>query len=291
MTDVLDPATDHLSFGEQVAEPTFECEHCGATAGDNGKPFHNLRSLAVHRQHKHPDRTTPPQSPAGDQAAHLAAEPPPPPEEPPVETQRSKLRRLLGLGPAPEKAQKAPKSPRAKPLGLGRRKPADDLLEGLWGAGGSLLAQTGIDIPVGRVMTFQAPAAGIILDKAIAGTLPDRFLLQPIVRKKDEAEALGALLGLPAVVFLMERNPTAAQTLMPLLRMALEANFVPMAQAAARQKKRAEANRKAMAELFPDMPAGADPIGDIIEQIFAPPPNYQAQPEPEPASANGSTGG
>lgn len=150
-----------------------------------------------------------------------------------------------------------------------------------WGGLGRLLERTGTDIPVGRTMQFQSPAAGDILDRLIAQTWVDR-VLQPFAEKVDDVEALGALFALPVLVATIERSPTAAVALEPFLRQAVEANILTMAPVAKKKKADAKKLRDLVADLDPELADQPDPIETILQAIFAPPPANA----PPPASEN-----
>jgi hypothetical protein len=78
---------------------------------------------------------------------------------------------------------------------------------------GTVLVSKQIDVPVGRVIQFQSPVSGKILDKFIANTWIDK-LLQPLFKKGGDLEELGAVVGLPILIGICERKPEMAPILM-----------------------------------------------------------------------------
>jgi len=51
----------------------------------------------------------------------------------------------------------------------------------------------------GGIMAWEGPAAGLLLDQALAGTFVDRQLLQPIGRAEDKWSGVSALVVLPLI--------------------------------------------------------------------------------------------
>lgn len=67
-----------------------------------------------------------------------------------------------------------------------------------YGIAGRALAKTRL-YPVGRVLSMQAPVAGLVLEEELAGTMADR-VAQPVARLMAKGGTLGALAVLPAAV-------------------------------------------------------------------------------------------
>ena len=147
----------------------------------------------------------------------------------------------------------------------------------LWSGLGFLLVRTEADVPVGRVLMFQRDVAGEILQKVTLDTFVDKAI-QPFAGRLDELEALGALVGIPVMVGLIERQPEMQAALEPMLRAALQAHFMAMLPVIEKAKKKEAAFAKVAAELGME---GEDPIGKLLDEMFAPPMTAQ----PEPASA------
>ena len=152
-----------------------------------------------------------------------------------------------------------------------KRVPAADLIESGWGALGGLVARSPMHGALGRYLQWQAPATGNVLDKALAGTLVDRKLVQPAVRAHDSLGAIGAILGPPILIWSIERDPHKAGVLLPILRAQILASLPTMVDAMKRQKVRDEKVSKSIRELFPDLPEGADPVEEILAYLFSGP--------------------
>jgi hypothetical protein len=180
----------------------------------------------------------------------------------------SKVRSIFG-GPKKEQPSPAAPSKEVKPKVTHRREPLADLLGLAWGGMGTALVR-GPDVPVGRAMQAQSPVAGEILDNAIKGTVIDKAL-QPLARKADQAQALFGLLGVPLLVGAIERYPAMAPAFGPLLYSAVETWVVEMAPIMRKRQQRAEKVKKTVAEAFPDLPDGVDPVAMLIDAFFAPP--------------------
>lgn len=184
----------------------------------------------------------------------------------------------------------APKDRPAKPpRSIRARSSGAELLSGAWGLLGMGLIRTGADVPVGRCLQFQAPAAGEILDKALAGTLVDRALIQPIAARADDAEAVAALVGLPLLVFAFERaSEELRPVLEPLLVEALRAHLAAMVPV----MKKKQAKERELAKVVDDLraeglvPEGTADVDDAIQAMYGAifqPAEEPAPPEYEPA--------
>ena len=135
---------------------------------------------------------------------------------------------------------------------------------------GTLLVNRRIDPPVGRVLQLEAPIAGQQIDKLIANTFIDK-LLQPLFRKSDQFEGLGAVIGLPILVAVVERKPEVADILAgPLEEMVgtiLEQTAPLMSKEKAKRRRAAKTIN--MEEDFGiEMPRGADPSKFMLGWIF-----------------------
>jgi hypothetical protein len=197
---------------------------------------------------------------------------------------RSRRGRGRGGSAAPATAERAPK--RKRPTG--RRVSLDTDISDIWGFAGRRLENT-VHFATGRMLEYQAPAAGLILDKAVAGTLPDRVLFQPLARNRDKYEDVAFLLAGPLLTF----SITTTQLQM---QQALEAGDKEVFDDLARKldmqremfvwvasmmlprlaegvEKAREKKAKAdavIAQAFPDL-AGDDPIETFATMLFTPP--------------------
>jgi hypothetical protein len=97
------------------------------------------------------------------------------------------------------------------------RVPVDDLIAGVWRAAAGFLTP----LPAtARVMKFQAPVAGLLLEDAVKDSAVDR-LLQPLARAGKTGEAMFVLAGPPLMVAAIETDPRRAPFIMPVLRESL----------------------------------------------------------------------
>ena len=115
----------------------------------------------------------------------------------------------------------------------------------------------------------------------------DRVAIQPLVKGRGRFDALGAVLGPPAIILAIENDPSKAPVLIPILKTTLRNSLPAMAKAAKKVQAKEAAAQKAAEELFPDLAPGEDPADAIIAMLFdgwSPPAPVtpEAQPEPEP---------
>ncbi|MHB1475489.1 MAG: Lsr2 family DNA-binding protein, partial [Dermatophilaceae bacterium] len=130
----------------------------------------------------------------------------------------------------------------------GRKRVAmDGALGGMWSAMAMAMQmsdRTGVNTPTARVMMFQGPGAGVMLDQALAGTLPDRMLLQPLARGGKRSMALGMVAGPPLITAIITRRPALYEPLAPVLRALLAQYLLEVGpQIKAARKKEEEAMR------------------------------------------------
>ena len=172
---------DLLSAHEVVpkqakAEPEQEpCPYCDKTfkAGGFGRAH-----LANHIKHTHPDK------------APLKKTPPTKP--------KPKLPKSAALA-------KAVPEPKAK-----ARKPAGENLSLLVSGGAQFAAKSGY-VPLANALMFEAPAAGQAIDLAIAGTWPDKHIVQPLVGGAESGRPSGRSSPCPVMVHLdqyLSRSPS-----------------------------------------------------------------------------------
>jgi hypothetical protein len=164
------------------------------------------------------------------------------------------------------------------------RKSAAKFLERFVGFGGMALMRSGRDIPVGRVLMFEAPIAGKRLDNAIEGTFLDR-LIQPFVRVEEGAESVGAVVLFPLLVGIMERSPATAPVVEPILREVIETVAIDLAADLKARRRKTTNAAKALADLSEafELEPGEDPIEAILNGIFAMP-----ETVPPTGATNGS---
>lgn len=195
-----------------------------------------------------------------------------PPDEETKEQAPNVGKRKFGFGLFGKKDSQTDKQP-IRPKVVHKRVSLAPIGSQVWAMAGMGLQMSGKDIPVGRVLEFQAPAAGPILDAAIKGTFLDKAL-QPLARSGAKGQALGALVMPPLLVAVIERNPASYNALAPILKVCIYQYMVEMAPVLKAQQRK----EREIAEVMGD--AGID-VDSIIGAIFAPVPQH------EPAS-NGS---
>ena len=179
---------------------------------------------------------------------------------------KSKVDGLRGAKATPK--QEAPTKERRPKMTKGRRVSAADTLSDAWGGFGALAIRGG-HAPLGRCLQFQAPVAGEMLDEAVKGTFVDRAVLQSVVKARGRFDLLGAVLGPPMIVMAIERNPAQADVLIPILKSTIRSSLPLMVPAIKKVQQKEAAAAEAAAELFPDLPAGVDPVDEIVAMMFA----------------------
>ena len=184
---------------------------------------------------------------------------------------------------APVKA-KLPKSaaavkaagPEPKPKA---RKPAGENLAMLVSAGAQFAARSGY-VPLAQSLAFEAPAAGQAIDTAIAGSVIDRKIVQPLAGGAEKWEAVGACLSLPVMVHLVSVFPHLQLALEPQMRRAAEEILVLSVPTIRKKVDRDRKVTEALIELGhidPAIAASTDPVGDILAGFFAGMPQEEAQ--------------
>ena len=168
------------------------------------------------------------------------------------------------------------KQPQAKPFATkektpkpaGRRVSTAGTIEDLWQGLGGVAIRTGAYAPLGRYLQWQSPAAGELLDQALAGSIVDRKLLQPGVKARGRLDVIGAIMGPPALIIAIQRNPQQAQMLVPALKSAIRGSLPTLLPAMKKAQVREDKVNNAVREMFPDMPDGVDPVDVVIDQLF-----------------------
>ncbi|HUO47995.1 MAG TPA: hypothetical protein VMU09_04095 [Acidimicrobiales bacterium] len=285
-----------------------ECPECGEVF--RGSKAYRDRRAHVERDHS-PRASTgvtdmfpegAPESPVSEDApAPPAVEAPPAPKRPTVwERVKSRGRGRSGGGPtaAPASGEKAPKKARG-----GRRVPLDTDISDAWAFLGRRLDATP-HYPTGRMLQYQAPAAGLILDKAVAGTLVDRVALQPLARGRDKWEDAAFLVAGPLVTFgitrtmqemqvaLAEGRTEDYQTLARKLELQgegftwlIEMMLPRLAEGKRRAEEKKAKTTAVILDAFPEL-AGTDtsPAELLRDMLFAPPTTWNGAPDGQPDS-------
>jgi hypothetical protein len=143
--------------------------------------------------------------------------------------------------------------------------------------------------PTSRCLNMQAPVAGIILDDVIKGTTLDR-MAQPLARWGEGGKNMGALVGLPLLVAVTERQPQLYSYTRPLMAEAATEWVLIAGPAMRKAKQRAELVARELAEFEVNEEdiegafarAAENPaIAAMLDAIFLP----MMHAEPEPAAA------
>lgn len=175
----------------------------------------------------------------------------------------------------------------------GKREPGAWLYALLYGGVGQVLARSSDELlPVARVLQWNAPVAGRAFDELFAGSLVDRAIVQPLSSRRDKAEAVGNVVGLPLVIYMLTTRPELWPTLEPMARQLFYANLAAMAPVIKERQASEKEMRKVLAELADAGMIERDEAGNVpdadalFQSIFAPPAGV-ADPEP-PAPAPGT---
>jgi hypothetical protein len=234
------------------------------------------------------DRTEPPPGPPGDYddgvtdadfpAAGDAPPAEPVPERPPRRAARARRPSLSA------RIRSGAGGQGGRPKRRHPRMPVDRVIEMGWDWAARLATQ--IDVPVGRVLSMQAPVAGLVLEDVVKGTVVDR-VLQPVARAEDKGKKVAALALPPLCVLGLEM----AQQLPDRERMTREAFLIPILRESmvlwldvAGDKVEAKAQRDA--ERGPIY----EQVDGLLAMIFNPPTappgtSPPGEPAPEPQTA------
>jgi hypothetical protein len=147
-----------------------------------------------------------------------------------------------------------------------RRTGLDRLGAFAWMGFANLAGNTGM-VPLARVLAYQAPVAGIVIEKELKGTVADR-VLQPVARLTNKGGSLGALLGPPLLTAAITMKPMLYPQLKPLLVECLKEWYL----VAAPEIKRMQEREAKLAEEL-----GGIDLGEMVDMLFAP----EAPAEPE----------
>lgn len=248
---------------------------------------HGIRSTAARRPKKVPRETAPPPSDIpedGAAGAYAERTPTDPKAVKAKETGKGILGKLWAGGTKEDApAAAAPTTTERKPSAPKRRASTADFWGDLVGPAAALSARAGY-VPMARAMEWSSPVVGEIVEDATKGTLADRAI-QPFVRNSEKWQDLFDLLGFWGAIGMAQRNPAQAQAALDFARK----RFVSLLpRIAANIKKERAKERQAVEaltellpdirELFPDMEPGDDPVGLLIQSLFAAPPMDEAEP-------------
>jgi hypothetical protein len=290
------PGLAEHGLGRGSGTEVLYCDHPGCTF-DTLSPA----GLARHktRQHGGPVTIT---TPLTDQQAveeeEVAEQVPRPPRG---SDGRGLLGRLRDRANRPAKPKAAAPS-RARPTRSrgARISIATDLATAWYGVGRRM--ETTPHYPAGRMMALQAPAAGLVIDRALDGTLVDKILVQPLWRTKDQWEDVFYVAAPPLLLVMIQNarmragaaleageTETAARlegwarAQSMALEQILRSSLLRIAPAMAEAKARAEAEDRIIRDAFPDLEGDDDPVAALLSDLFAPPPWAGLEPEPQEA--------
>lgn len=227
--------------------------------------------------------TPPPDVPGGGEGGDGAPPAGPAEERPPRPSATARDRRGA-LGRAREKIRHRAAPPK-------RRRVSLETLGSLAWGGLARVASSAAGqsyLPVARMMAFQAPVAGLVMEDAARGTVADT-LIQPVARLVESGSAAGALLGPPLLTAVVCRRPETYPVVRPILESCMK-EWVIVAGPKLRELRRREARfAEEMAEFGDEFGLSVDAL---IDEVFAPPPPPPAgQPDgpgQEQANADGA---
>lgn len=208
---------------------------------------------------------------------------------------RSRRRWKLFGGPRLEDGP--PPGPERRPVRparvRGKRESIAEAASGVWGTVGEAMVWSGRDVPTGRILIYQAPVAGTILDDAIRDTIVDR-LVQPFATAGKKTQAIGSLVLPPLLIHAITKNPALLPPLTPLLRSTLATMIVEMGPALKAQREREKKMAETVKELMPELADAKDehgnpvsPVDLLLASIFAGVDMTVAEPPAErPADVN-----
>jgi hypothetical protein len=133
------------------------------------------------------------------------------------------------------------------------------------------IVNTAVDQPTGAAIMFEAGALGVAIDKAIAGTIVDKPL-QKGAAVAERFEPLVPLITMPAMVFMLSRNPQMESVLEGELREALEDVLVqslPLLKARAKRTRETVDALEELKIIDHDLADAEDPIGSILRGFFS----------------------
>lgn len=287
-----------------TVKPKASVQHCWA-GNCNGREFKNQGALTIHMRHRHPEISSAPAAPpvAGAEGngsiddtrelpildGYEAERRPEGPPEPPSfdEKARSVFGRLKGAASPKPADTPAEGPPEIKPaLPKHRRVSTQDLWADAVGGIATPVAKAGF-VPMSRAMLWSTPVAGEIIEDATRGTIVDK-IIQPIARNGEKWQDLFDLVGLWAAIGVAQAQPEKAPLALDFARKRLTNLLPKVAANVVKQRKKERDAAAALAELMPelrDLGLGDDPIGGLLEMLFAPPGPLDAQPAPKPAPA------
>ena len=258
--------------------------YCEEHKRSHGRPIKAKKAADVPRETE-PDAS--PEAPGGAYAAERT--PTDPAAVAAKKDGKGVLGKLWGKGTAAgEKEPATPKTDERRPATPKRRASTAAFWGDCVGPMAAISARAGY-VPMARAMEWSSPVVGEIIEDATRGTLVDRGI-QPLVRNSEKWQDLFDLLGFWGAIGLAQRNPAKAPAALDFARK----RFVSLLPRIAKKMKEERAKEKAavdaltelmpdIRELFPEAGPEDDPVGLLIQSLFAAP---EGVPEPQPADVS-----
>ncbi|MDR1998352.1 MAG: Lsr2 family protein [Frankiaceae bacterium] len=212
------------------------------------------------------------------------AEPEPEPERPPApasaaERFRARWRR------AREPRETRPRGPRRRRISL------ETLGELAWGGLARIAATREAYVPVARMMAFQAPVAGMVVEDAAKNTAADT-VLQPVARLVSAGTGAGALVGPPLLTAVVCRRPELYPVARPMLVACMKEWVVVAGPKLRELQRREEKFREEMAVFGEEFGLTIDQLLDsVFDGMAAPPPGDDEMAAAAAAGADGQPAG
>lgn len=130
------------------------------------------------------------------------------PEAPERRRFRDLFRRGRPAEAGPGKRERLPRPPRNWGAGGGKRESAADDFGELFEWGAELVGPE--HVPTARMLAFESPIAGFMLDDAVAGTTVDRIAVQPLVKARGRLDLALAVILPPLLTLRIESNMRAS---------------------------------------------------------------------------------
>jgi hypothetical protein len=173
-----------------------------------------------------------------------------------------KLRGLRG-----GRAAGKPAKPAKAAAGKGRGRVSIEKIAAMgWVGAVRLVAMTGPQyMPVGKMMMFQAPVAGAVIEQQLKGTVADR-VLQPIARLAENGGALGGLLGPPLLTAAVCRYPALYPQVRPVLAAAMREWVIVAGPQLRAMRVKEEKFQREMAAFDDEYGVSLD---DLLDSVFS----------------------
>lgn len=122
-------------------------------------------------------------------------------------------------------------------------------------------------LPVSKMMTFQAPVMGMMIEDGLKGTVADK-VLQPVARMMESGTELGAAFGLPAAAALVCRRPDLYPVVRPMMAGMMKSYIIYAGPKLRQMRAREEKFAEEMSRFSEDFGMTID---DILDEVFKPP--------------------